>query len=159
MAANSPPLRAGDHRDHRFDDFIMEILDDGRNIASSIRGIRGTTGAKFTFTRARIDTMRYNTLFVIPYAINMALIIIFAWIIQVDQSKMKALSGRLCDGERSMYAVISHGLRNRAQIEQGIHLPQVEGDAKNLRANALLLEAEEMEHVSWTLPDCPAIKK
>ena len=103
--------------------------------------------------------MRYNTLFVIPYAINMVLIIIFAWIIQVDQAKMKTLNSRLCDGQRSMYAVISHGLRRRAGIEQSISLPRVEGNAKNLRANALLLEAEEMDRVSWSLPNCPAIKK
>lgn len=159
MASSSPPLFSRDYRRRRFDDFTREILDERRDISTGIRGIQRLVRPELTLHWKRIDTVRYNTLFVIPYAVNMVLIIIFAWFIQHDQDKLKAMSGRLCDSERSMYSVIANGLRHRAQIEENIHLPAIEGNAKNMRAQALLLEADEMDRVSWSLPDCPAIKK
>jgi hypothetical protein len=98
--------------------------------------------------------MRYNLLFVVPYVVVIVLFVFSTYVLQGDQHKIEVLTTQNCSAQRSMYAVISQGLRRRAKIELNIPLPPIEGNAKKKRADALTVEADEMDHTARTLPNC-----
>jgi hypothetical protein len=145
MAADSSRVRNGSHRNRGIDDFIDLLLEDGAGVSPRLRSLCKLIGIQRPAPWARLETMRFNLLLLVPYVILFAVVIFCSWVIQRDQDQIRAFAVQQCVAERRMYAVISDGLRTRAKI--------VRSPAD---AHELLLEAQEMERISGSLENCTA---
>lgn len=110
--------------------------------------------------------MKY-TFIVIAFLVNFAALLVVSYVLEKQQHVLAYSNSQLlmysttqlCTSERTMLSIMAHGARRQAAVEMGIHLPEVEGEAKLLRANALTLEAAEIDKASATIPNCPPVSQ